>query len=134
MDVDERRRSIVVKDRALPTDLVVLPTIGDEVHLRGVAQRVLRAVPDGASLLVAIAEPAAAVPDALRTEEASRRSRSSSGHDRPAARTAEHAACDAPAARRQVPVVLRQVLGRPAVPARSCFRCRRRRGRWRSDR
>jgi Kef-type K+ transport system membrane component KefB/nucleotide-binding universal stress UspA family protein len=70
MDVDERRRSIVVKDRALPTDLVVLPTIGDETHLRGVAQRVLRAVPDGASLLVAIAEPAAAVPDALRTEEA----------------------------------------------------------------
>jgi Kef-type K+ transport system membrane component KefB len=61
--VDERRRSILVKDRARPTDLVILPTIGDDRHLRGVAQRVLRAVPPGASLLVAVAEPARIAPD-----------------------------------------------------------------------
>jgi Kef-type K+ transport system membrane component KefB len=63
MLVDERRRSIVVKDRARSTDVVILPTIGDELHLRGVAQRVLRAVPPGASLLVAVAEPARVRPD-----------------------------------------------------------------------
>jgi hypothetical protein len=53
----------LVKDRARPTDVVILPTIGDELHLRGVAQRVLRAVPTGASLLVAVAEPARVRPD-----------------------------------------------------------------------
>jgi Kef-type K+ transport system membrane component KefB len=65
MDIDERRRSIVVKEEARGTDLVILPTIGDEVHLRGVATRVLRAVPAGASLLVAVAEPAPVVLDPL---------------------------------------------------------------------
>jgi Kef-type K+ transport system membrane component KefB/nucleotide-binding universal stress UspA family protein len=58
MTVDERRRSILVKDRARATDVVILPTIGDEVHLRGVVTRVLKAVPAGASLLVAVAEVA----------------------------------------------------------------------------
>jgi Kef-type K+ transport system membrane component KefB len=58
MSVDERRRSIVVKDRTRPTDLVILPTLGDEPHLRAIATRVIRAVPTGASLLVAVAEPA----------------------------------------------------------------------------
>jgi Kef-type K+ transport system membrane component KefB len=69
MQVDLRRRSIVVKSVARPTDLVLLPTLGDEAHLRGVATRVLRAVPAGASLLVAVAEPAAAVPNPLHEEE-----------------------------------------------------------------
>jgi nucleotide-binding universal stress UspA family protein len=69
MLVDERRRSILVKDLARPSDVVVLPTIGDEAHLRGVATRVLRAVPDGASLLVAIAEPGRLVPE-RRADEA----------------------------------------------------------------
>jgi Kef-type K+ transport system membrane component KefB len=63
MGVDERRRSIVVKDRAGPADLVILPTLGDEAHLRAIATRVIRAVPAGASLLVAVAEPAPPVPD-----------------------------------------------------------------------
>jgi Kef-type K+ transport system membrane component KefB len=54
--IDERRRSILVKDRARPTDLVILPTVDDELHLRAVATRVLRAAPVGASLLVAIAQ------------------------------------------------------------------------------
>jgi Kef-type K+ transport system membrane component KefB/nucleotide-binding universal stress UspA family protein len=69
MLVDERRRSILVKDLARPSDVVVLPTIGDEAHLRGVATRVLRAVPEGASLLVAIAEPGRLVPE-RRADEA----------------------------------------------------------------
>ncbi len=56
MEVDLRRRAIIVKERATVDDLVVLPTLGDETHLRAVASRLLRAVPDGASLLVAIAE------------------------------------------------------------------------------
>jgi hypothetical protein len=42
--------------------VVILPTIGDDRHLRWVAQRVLRAVPAGASLLVAVAEPARTIP------------------------------------------------------------------------
>jgi Kef-type K+ transport system membrane component KefB len=51
---DARRRSIVVKDRALTTDLVIVPTIGDEPNLTSVAARIVRATPDGASLLVAV--------------------------------------------------------------------------------
>ncbi len=56
MQVDLRRRAIIVREQATVDDLVVLPTLGDEVHLRAVASRLLRAVPDGASLLVAVAE------------------------------------------------------------------------------
>lgn len=56
MQVDLRRRAIIVKERATVDDLVVLPTLSDEMHLRAVASRALRAVPEGASLLVAIAE------------------------------------------------------------------------------
>ncbi|MEX1177076.1 MAG: cation:proton antiporter [Nitriliruptor sp.] len=63
MGTDGRRRSIVVKSHARPTDLVILPTIRDETHLRAVATRALRAVPAGASLLVAVAEPAPALAD-----------------------------------------------------------------------
>ncbi len=46
---------------------MILPTIGDEAHLRAVATRVVRAVPEGASLLVAVAEPTHAT--LLATEE-----------------------------------------------------------------
>lgn len=52
--VDLRRRGVLVRDLAGPDDLVVLPALGDEGHLRAVASRVLRAVPAGASLLVAV--------------------------------------------------------------------------------
>jgi Kef-type K+ transport system membrane component KefB len=51
---DARRRSIVVKDLARPTDLVVIPTIGDEPNLTSVAARIVRATPEGASLFVAV--------------------------------------------------------------------------------
>jgi hypothetical protein len=51
---DARRRSIVVKDLARPTDLVLIPTIGDEPNLTSVAARIVRATPASASLLVAI--------------------------------------------------------------------------------
>lgn len=68
--VDARRRSVLVRELATSDDLVVLPTLGDEGHLRAVTSRVLRAVPAGGSLLVAIAEPvpeeAAAPPDLER--------------------------------------------------------------------
>lgn len=64
MDVDQRRRSILVKTEARPTDVVILPALGDEMHLRSIATRVLRAVPEGASLMVAVAEPAVPSPEA----------------------------------------------------------------------
>jgi Kef-type K+ transport system membrane component KefB len=51
---DARRRSIVVKDRAETTDLVIIPTIGDAPNLTSVAARIVRATPEGASLMVAI--------------------------------------------------------------------------------
>jgi Kef-type K+ transport system membrane component KefB len=51
---DARRRAIVVKDLAEPTDLVLIPTIGDEPNLASVAARIVRATPPSASLLVAI--------------------------------------------------------------------------------
>jgi nucleotide-binding universal stress UspA family protein len=51
---DARRRSIVVKDLARSTDLIVIPTIGDEPNLTSVAARIVRATPEGASLLVAV--------------------------------------------------------------------------------
>jgi nucleotide-binding universal stress UspA family protein len=51
---DARRRSIVVKDLARSTDLVVIPTIGDEPNLTSVAARIVRATPEGASLFVAV--------------------------------------------------------------------------------
>lgn len=56
MEVDLRRRAIIVKERATASDLVLLPTLSDEAHLRAVASRVLRAVPAGSSLVVAVAE------------------------------------------------------------------------------
>jgi Kef-type K+ transport system membrane component KefB len=52
--VDTRRRSIVVKDRARDTDVVVIPAIADEPHLRAVALRVMRAAPRRASVLVCV--------------------------------------------------------------------------------
>ncbi len=51
---DPRRRSIVVKAEARDSDLVIVPAIGDEPALRAVAARIARAVPTGASLLVAL--------------------------------------------------------------------------------
>jgi Kef-type K+ transport system membrane component KefB len=51
---DARRRSIVVKDLARSTDLIIIPTIGDEPNLTSVAARIVRATPEGASLLVAV--------------------------------------------------------------------------------
>jgi hypothetical protein len=70
MAVDLRRRSILVKELARPDDVVVLPTLGDESHLRAIASRVLRAVPDGASLLVAVAELAPADNPSLERDQA----------------------------------------------------------------
>lgn len=70
MAVDLRRRSILVKEFARPDDVVVLPTLGDESHLRAIASRVLRAVPDGASLLVAVAELAPAENPSLTPDQA----------------------------------------------------------------
>jgi Kef-type K+ transport system membrane component KefB len=51
---DPRRRSIVVKGQARATDLIVIPTLGDEPSLRSVAARIALAAPEGASLLVAL--------------------------------------------------------------------------------
>lgn len=56
LEEDLRRRSVIVRKRATASDLVILPTLADDGHLRAVASRVLRAVPDGSSLIVAIAE------------------------------------------------------------------------------
>lgn len=56
MKEDLRRRSIIVRERATASDLVILPTLSDDAHLRAVASRVLRAVPTGSSLIVAVAE------------------------------------------------------------------------------
>jgi Kef-type K+ transport system membrane component KefB len=52
--LDERRRSIVVRDRARDTDVLVIPALADEQHLRAVALRVMRAAPAGASVLVCV--------------------------------------------------------------------------------
>jgi Kef-type K+ transport system membrane component KefB/nucleotide-binding universal stress UspA family protein len=65
--IDARRRSIVVRDRARDGDVLVVPAIADEPHLRAVALRVMRAAPPRASVLVcvdnALADPRAiAVP------------------------------------------------------------------------
>ncbi|MTV24806.1 cation:proton antiporter [Nitriliruptoraceae bacterium ZYF776] len=57
-NLDGRRRSIVVRDRARATDLIVLPALRDDAHLRAVPGRLLKAVPDGAALLVAIGDAA----------------------------------------------------------------------------
>jgi Kef-type K+ transport system membrane component KefB len=51
---DGRRRAIVVKDLARPSDIVVVPTIGDEPNLASVAARIVRATPEDASLVVAL--------------------------------------------------------------------------------
>jgi Kef-type K+ transport system membrane component KefB len=51
---DPRRRSIVVKTEARSSDLIVIPTIGDDPSLRGVAARIATAAPAGASLLIAV--------------------------------------------------------------------------------
>jgi Kef-type K+ transport system membrane component KefB len=56
VQVDVRRRSVLVRELAVVTDVIVLPTLGDDIHVRGVTTRVLPAVPLGASLLVALAE------------------------------------------------------------------------------
>jgi nucleotide-binding universal stress UspA family protein len=52
--LDERRRSIVVRERAKDTDVLVIPALADEQHLRAVALRVMRAAPAGASVLVCV--------------------------------------------------------------------------------
>jgi hypothetical protein len=52
--LDARRRSIVVRDRARDTDVLVVPALADEPHLRAVARRVMRAAPPGASVLVCV--------------------------------------------------------------------------------
>lgn len=57
---DPRRRSVAVKDRARPGDLLIVPSIGDRPNLRAVAARVALAAPDGASLVVALDNSAVA--------------------------------------------------------------------------
>jgi Kef-type K+ transport system membrane component KefB len=52
--IDHRRRSILVRSLARPTDLIVLPCIADEPNLRAVATRVMRAAPTDASVLVCL--------------------------------------------------------------------------------
>jgi Kef-type K+ transport system membrane component KefB len=52
--IDHRRRSILVRSLARPTDLIVLPCIADEPNLRAVATRVVRAAPTDASVLVCL--------------------------------------------------------------------------------
>jgi Kef-type K+ transport system membrane component KefB len=52
--LDPRRRSILVKNLARPTDLIIVPSIADEPNLRAVAVRVMRASPDDASVLVCV--------------------------------------------------------------------------------
>lgn len=52
--VDARRRSILVKELARPSDLLVLPCIADEPNLRTVAIRVMRAAPAAASVLICL--------------------------------------------------------------------------------
>jgi Kef-type K+ transport system membrane component KefB len=54
VELDERRRSIIVKERARPDDVVIAPSMGDEGRLRGLASRTVRAVPEGATLLVVV--------------------------------------------------------------------------------
>ncbi|MFA9443970.1 cation:proton antiporter [Egicoccus sp. AB-alg6-2] len=51
---DERRRSIVVRDHAQASDLIVVPTVADERNLTAVADRIARAAPEGASLIIAV--------------------------------------------------------------------------------
>jgi Kef-type K+ transport system membrane component KefB len=66
---DARRRSIVVKDLARPSDLVVIPTIGDEPNLTSVAARIVRATPERASLLVAVDNSPITSPDRIVPNE-----------------------------------------------------------------
>jgi Kef-type K+ transport system membrane component KefB len=54
VQVDERRRSQVVADRARPDDTIVVPAMADQPSLRAVAVRVMRAVPDGATAVVCL--------------------------------------------------------------------------------
>ncbi|HSK22926.1 MAG TPA: cation:proton antiporter [Egicoccus sp.] len=51
---DERRGAAVVRAHATARDLIVVPTIGDDAHLRDVVAPVATAAPMGASLLVAL--------------------------------------------------------------------------------
>jgi Kef-type K+ transport system membrane component KefB/nucleotide-binding universal stress UspA family protein len=51
---DTRRRSTLVRSTAEPTDLVIIPSIGDNASLRAIATRTALAVPEGASVLIAI--------------------------------------------------------------------------------
>lgn len=51
---DVRRRSVIVRSLARPTDLIVLPCIADEPNLRAVATRVMRAAPEEASVMVCV--------------------------------------------------------------------------------
>jgi Kef-type K+ transport system membrane component KefB len=52
--IDHRRRSILVRSLARPTDVIIMPSIADEPNLRAVATRVMRAAPDEAMVLVCV--------------------------------------------------------------------------------
>lgn len=52
--VDSRRRSLLIRDLARPTDLIIIPSVADEPNLRAVAIRMLRAAPQDASVLVCV--------------------------------------------------------------------------------
>ena len=51
---DERRGAAAIAAHARSRDLIVVPTIGDDAHLREVVAPVAAAAPAGASLLVAL--------------------------------------------------------------------------------
>ena len=56
--VDRRGRAMIVREQSQPTDLIVLPALRDDAHLRLVPARLLKAVPRGAGLLIAISDAA----------------------------------------------------------------------------
>jgi Kef-type K+ transport system membrane component KefB len=51
---DARRRSILVRTLARPTDLVIIPSIGTGPNLQAIVGRIALAAPDGASVLIAV--------------------------------------------------------------------------------
>jgi Kef-type K+ transport system membrane component KefB len=52
--IDLRRRAILVRDLARPTDQIIVPSVADEPYLRAVATRVMRATPSEAAVLVCV--------------------------------------------------------------------------------
>jgi Kef-type K+ transport system membrane component KefB len=79
--LDGRRRSIVVRDLALDTDVLVIPALADEPHLRAVALRVMRAAPAGALVLVCV-DSALADPRRQRAADELAAQAGASGEDR----------------------------------------------------